>query len=206
MKKLTALLFVWAASVSYAIAQAGMPITEAGNKLKMFYLNEHVENLWLPARHVNWETGEPDKPNATKGNKTHCSAFVASVCKQRSIYIIHPPSKTSLANAQYDWLFSNEGYNKGWREIKESVFETAQYYANTGVLVVAVYKNPNPKKPGHIALVMPADKTNEDLTKEGPTIIQAGRINSSSVSLKQGFALHLTSWPPVKYNFLYLAL
>jgi hypothetical protein len=182
-------------------AQTTVQITPEGNKLKQL----HVENLWLPGHHVNWETGEPDKPEATKGNKTHCSAFVASVCKQLDIYMIHPPSKTSLANAQYNWLFSEEGYSKGWRQIKDPIFETVQRYANMGMVVVAVCKNPNPDKPGHIALVMPTEKTPEELTNEGPTVIQAGHINSSAVSLKQGFALHLTGWnpPPTEIEFFY---
>jgi hypothetical protein len=196
MKRKLVFAFVWLALVSLTIAQTEAQITPEGNKLKQFYLNEHVENLWLPGHHINWETGEPDKPEATKGNKTHCSAFVASVCKQLDIGMIHPPSKTSLANAQYSWLFSEEGYSKGWRQIKDNVFETAQRYANMGMVVVAVCKNPNPDKPGHIALIMPTEKTADALANEGPTVIQAGKINSSSVSLKQGFALHLTGWPP----------
>jgi hypothetical protein len=71
--------------------------------------------------------------------------------------------------------------------------------------VVAVYKNPDPKKPGHIALVMPAEKTNNDLNNEGPTMIQAGRINSSSVSFREGFKHHLINWnpPPVEIVFFY---
>jgi hypothetical protein len=179
-----------------ASAQSTTQITNEGNKLKQFYLNEQVEKLWLPGQHVNWQTGEPDNPNATKGNKTHCSAFVALVCKQLDVFIIHPPSKTSLANAQYDWLSSADGYGKGWKQITANVFETAQQYANAGKLVVAVCKNPNASKPGHIALIMPAEKITDDLSKEGPAVIQAGHLNSSSISLKQGFKLHLTSWPP----------
>ena len=94
-----------------------------GLKLRQFYLNENVENRWLAGQHINWETGEPDNPNATKGIKTHCSAFVASVCKQLNIYILRPPEhKTELlANAQFDWLFSEEAYKIGWRQLKDSI-------------------------------------------------------------------------------------
>ena len=192
MKKFLLVVCLALATVEYA--QTGLVISAEGNKLKEFYLNEHVEKLWLARQHVNWETGQPDDPNATKGIKTHCSAFVASVCKQQGVFIIHPPHKGSLANAQYDWLFSDEGYAKGWRQIKNNVFETAQQFANKGMVVVAVYKNINAAKPGHIALVMPTEKTIEELNKEGTTMIQAGRINGNSISFRQGFEHHITSW------------
>jgi len=210
MKRKTLLIFIllfssllWKGVGSEAFAQSTTQITNEGNTLKQFYLNEHLESLWLAGQHVNWETGESDNPNATKGNKTHCSAFAASVCKQKGVYIIHPPSKTSLANALYDWLSSSEAYNKGWKQIITNVFETAQQYANAGKIVVAVYKNPDASKPGHIALIMPAEKTTDDLNKEGPAIIQAGRINSSSISLKQGFERHLKSWPPPSTEIIF---
>ncbi len=174
MKRISIILMLllsplfWRGVGGEAFSQSTTQITNEGNKLKQFYLNEHVERLWLSGQHVNWETGEPDNPNATKGNKTHCSAFAASVCKQKGVYIIHPQSKTSLANAQYDWLSSNEAYNKGWKQITANVFETAQQYANAGKIVVAVYKNPDVSKPGHIALIMPAEKTVGDLNKRRP--------------------------------------
>ena len=167
-----------------------------GLKLRQFYLNENVENRWLAGQHINWETGEPDNPNATKGIKTHCSTFVASVCKQRNIYILRPPEhKTGLlANAQFDWLFSEEAYKIGWRQIKDSIYQKAQELANKGYIVTAVYKNPDPKKPGHIALVMPTEKSIEDLYEEGPTVIQAGQTNYNSTPLKNGFKHHILVW------------
>jgi hypothetical protein len=191
MKKIL-LLILFAAEIGFA--QSVFVVSAEGNKLREFYLNQHVEKLWLAGQHINWESGKPDDPTATKGIKTHCSAFVASVCKQQDIFIPHPPNKGSLANAQYDWLFSAEGYTKGWRQIKEKIFETAQQYANKGMIVVAVYKNTNAAKPGHIALVMPDETTEETLNKKGTTMIQAGRINGNSIFFRQGFERHITSW------------
>jgi len=171
-------------------------VDSVGMALRQFYLNENVENLWIAGQHINWATGKADNPNATKGIKTHCSAFVASVCKQKNIYILRPPEhKTGLlANAQFDWLFSEDAYKKGWRQLKDSIYKQAQELANKGFIVTAVYKNPNPKKHGHIALVMPIEKSIDDLYKEGPTLIQAGRINSNYISLKDGFKNHISSW------------
>ena len=194
--KKTITTFLFAILLTYAFGQRAAKLDSAGIKLKQFYLNENVEHLWIAGQHINWETGEPDDPYATKGIKTHCSAFVASVCKQKGLYILRPPEhKTgSLANAQYDWLFSNDALKKGWHQIKDSMYETAQELANKGFVVAAVYKNPNPKKPGHIALVMPIEKTSDALYKEGPTVIQAGRLNRNYISLKDGFQHHISDW------------
>ena len=179
-----------------AFGQNTLQVDSAGIKLRQFYLNENVEHLWLAGIHVNWETGEPDKPDATKNIKSHCSSFVASVCKQKHIYILRPPEHktTLLANAQYDWLFTQDATDKGWKQIKDSVYKSAQILANKGYVVIAVCKNPNPKKSGHIAFVMPFVKKDEDLSKEGPTLIQAGMTNSNFISLKEGFKHHIVDW------------
>ena len=196
MKKIIPfLLFIF--SIQAAFSQKTIPVDSAGAKLKRFYLNENVENLWLANRHVNWETGEPDDPFAKKGIKTHCSSFVASVCKQKNIYILRPPAHRTelLASAQYDWLFSDEAVKAGWRQIKGDAYQQAQDLANQGFIVTAVYRNPNPHKPGHIALVMPDEKSPTDLADEGPTMIQAGGTNKNFISLKNGFKHHITYWP-----------
>ena len=182
--------------VNFSFSQHVLKLDTAGIKLKEFYLKQHVESLWLAGHHVNWETGEIDNPDATKGIKTHCSAFVASVCKQKNIYILRPPEHKTmlLANAQYDWLFSEDAIKKGWRQIKDSMYVKAQALANKGFVVAAVCKNPDPKKPGHIALIMPSKKSVEDLNNEGPTLIQAGRLNKNYISLKEGFKHHISDW------------
>jgi len=204
MKKIV-ITFLFVFLLAFAFGQKAITVDSAGNQLKQFYLNENVENLWLAGEHVNWETGKADNPNATKEIKSHCSSFVASVCKQKGIYILRPPEhKTELlANAQYNWLFTNDAYNKGWRQIKDSIYEKAQTLANRGYIVTAVCKNPNPKKPGHIALVMPAEKLPDELTDEGPTLIQAGQVNKNFISLKNGFKHHISDWTLAKHDIAF---
>ena len=197
MKKI---LFIFLSTVVFKFSYGQKLITtdSAGNQLKQFYINQRVDSLWIAGHHVNWETGAPDEPNATTDTTTHCSAFVASVCHQLGIYILRPPAHETelLANAQYKWLFSKEAADSNWKQIKLNVLETAQRYADSGIVVVAVYKNPNPKWSGHIALVMPAEKTIDDVHNEGPVLIQAGRTNTNNITFRQAFRYHLTSWPP----------
>lgn len=198
MKRLLVVLCSIIFYISYS--QKTIEVTSTGLELRQFYLNQNVEHLWLSGHHINWETGELNNPEATKGIKTHCSSFVASVCKQKGVYILRPPlHKTGLlANAQFDWLLTEEAHNKGWHQIKDSVFEKGQEYANNGFLVVAVYKNPNLKKPGHIALVIPFEKSFELLNNEGPTLIQAGNTNKNFIALKDGFKHHISEWASAK--------
>lgn len=94
-----ALLF--SLTLNIAAGQEKLTIDRAGQQLRQFYLQQNVENLWLPGHHINWETGIPDDPNAHSGIKTHCSAFVASVCGQKDIYILRPPAHNTglLASA-----------------------------------------------------------------------------------------------------------
>ncbi|RKR84846.1 hypothetical protein BDD43_5099 [Mucilaginibacter gracilis] len=195
MKK-AIIVFLLTALVGFAFGQQVKRVDLEGSRLRDFYLKQNVENLWLAGNHINWETGEPDNPYATKNIKTHCSAFVASVCKQKGVYILRPPEhKTELlANAQYNWLSSADGYKQGWRQIQDSIYEKAQEFANKGFIVIAVYKNQNAKKPGHIALVMPIEKSIAYLFNEGPNLIQAGHINRNNVSLKEGFKNHISNW------------
>ena len=51
-------------------------------------------------------------------------------------------------------------------------------------------KNPNPAAPGHIAIVRPSTKSDDQILAEGPQIIQAGARNYSSASTKAGFKNH----------------
>ena len=50
-----------------------------------------------------------------------------------------------------------------------------------------MYKNANPKRAGHIAVVVPSSKDIEKIKNEGPDTAQAGNINFSCNSLKKGF-------------------
>ena len=129
-----------------------LKITAAGENLKQSYLSMDVEHLWIAEHHINWETGMPDRPEATEGVKTHCSAFVAAACERLDIYILRPPQhgQVLLANAQYDWLNSDDARKDGWQKLNDndSLYENAQELANEGKVVVAICKNPDRSKPG----------------------------------------------------------
>jgi hypothetical protein len=188
-------------------AQRIFPLTTQGVQLRNYYLQLHVTGLWIKGHHINWETGEPDDPNADHNIKTHCSVFVAAACERKNVYILRPPAhkQSLLANAQYDWLQSREATDDGWREITGSntlsVYESAQEYANNGCMVVAVYQNPNPKKSGHSALVMPQGISKEEIDNNGPDLIMAGHINANDISLKKGFEKHISQWPEPAIRF-----
>jgi len=184
---------LYVAILSFAVAASGKAaeITPAGQELSRFLDGFHVEGLWLPGQHVNWKTGKYTGPGTS--SSTHCSAFVAAVCLRADIYILRPPdhSVVLLANAQYDWLRS-DGSKHGWKRVASMT--EAQRLANEGQLVVASYKNPDPKKHGHIAIVRPCTKGAQPIALEGPQIIQAGGTNWNSTTLKEGFKRHPDAW------------
>jgi len=181
-------------------------LPENGRRLREFYLSLQVEQLWLAGQHVSWETGVADRPDATSGNHTHCSAFAAAACKRLNIYLLRPPEHKQilLANAQYDWLPTPAAADAGWRPVAgRNIYEAAQNLANKGYIVLAICQNPDPKKPGHTALVMPADLRPEKLEESGPEMIMAGTHNHNRISLKAGFHSHLTGWPEHAVLFYY---
>jgi hypothetical protein len=150
-----------------------------------------VESHWLPNVSVNWKTGEPTGKTTTS-NTTHCSAFVAAAALKLGVYILRPPEHSTvlLANAQNDWL-NKDSATQGWERVANSV--EAQTRANLGWLVVASYKNPDPQKHGHIAIVRPDSKSAADALADGPQIIQAGSTNYNSTTLQIGFKGHPTA-------------
>jgi hypothetical protein len=193
-------------AVLSAAAQERLHIDDKGKALKNFYLRLNVENLWISGQHVDWESGEPDKPEAEQDIHTHCSAFVAAACKRLNVYILRPPEHKTmlLANAQYEWLSSPEGQQNGWRAVAgANIYEEAQRYANSGHLVIATFKNADPKIPGHIALVTPAAITMDKIAESGPMLIMAGTHNFNYISLKSGFRNHITEWPEQSILFYY---
>lgn len=154
----------------------------------------NVETKWIAGKHINWETGVPDgKPVSSHGRHTHCSAFVASFAKKLGIYILRPPEhgQILLANAQNEWL-EEEGKAKGWRRVRDPV--EAQKLANRGELVVASYHNHKDDKPGHIAIIRPASRSDAEIDADGPMSIQAGTVNSSAIPVRLGFAGHAHAW------------
>jgi hypothetical protein len=181
------------------LALASLPcraeeIQPAGRKLVQKLDAMDVEHLWLAGQSVNWKTGEPTGKVLTgNGKHTHCSAFAAEACRRLGIYLLRPPEHPQelLANAQYDWLFKS-GKSQGWVTVPGPY--QAQHDANEGELVVAVYKEHDPKRPGHIAIIRPSTKSPQQIAAEGPQIMQAGGHNYRSASLKSGFANHPDAW------------
>lgn len=84
-------------------AQDCVRLTSCGEQLKFFYLGMDVLHKWPAGRHINWQTGEPDDPDAVSEIRTHCSAFIAAACERQGIYILRPPGHRQelLANAQF---------------------------------------------------------------------------------------------------------
>lgn len=140
---------------------------------------------------IDWQSGDPD-PKLPPRDKvgTHCSAFVASAGQRLGIYILRPPQHkpTFLASAQQEWLNSPEGRHEGWERVENAL--AARDRANEGQWVVASWRNPRPGKPGHIAIVLPSNWSDERIRQEGCEIMQAGRQNFLSGSLRDGFANH----------------
>ncbi|MDD2711128.1 MAG: hypothetical protein PHV34_24375 [Verrucomicrobiae bacterium] len=173
------------------LAGWSLPVEEGGQRLAEFYDSLDVENLWLAGKKVHWKTGEPlpgDRPG-----KTHCSAFVAAACSRLGIYILRPPAhgQELLANAQAEWL-KTKGAEHGWKPAESPV--EAQRLANQGHPVAVVFQNPDPQKPGHIALVRPSDLDEQRLASDGTWVIQAGQHNHRCCTLKKGFKNHPGAW------------
>jgi hypothetical protein len=179
----------------------GDEISKAGEGLIKKLDAMDVERLWLSRHYVKWETGVAlDKPVKDNKPHTHCSAFVAAACKRLEVYILRPPdhSETLLANAQANWLVE-KGADHGWKEVK-SPFE-AQRLANAGYLVVASFKEKDPKRSGHIAIVRPSTRKRQAVEQDGPTIIQAGMHNYQSTTVKAGFSSHPGAWRDRQIRF-----
>jgi hypothetical protein len=185
-----------------AFAAPPLEVTSSGRWLARFLDKLDVEHRWLRGReHVAWKTGAVFKarngqPLAPReDDSTYCSAFAAAVAQKLGVKLLCPPehSLTLLANAQHDWLASRAGRDAGWRPVDSPL--AAQESANAGQLVLAVCKNPDPKEPGHIAVVRPSDKAPDRIAVAGPQIVQAGFKNYRSVDLKTGFAHHPEAWP-----------
>jgi hypothetical protein len=172
------------------------PITAEGERLAAYLDASGVDHLWLPGWHVDWQTGVADRPEPGGPEaKTHCSAFVAAVAERLGAYILRPPEhrQSLLANAQMGWL-GRDGASSGWQPVAGAA--AAQQMANTGMLVVAAFQNPDPHRPGHIAVIRPSLKTAAELAGEGPQETQAGSTNALSTTIASGFRRHRGAWQP----------
>lgn len=205
MKPTFVALFVFAVNVAYSAPLFSQTATETltskGERLAAKLDSLGVENKWIAGAHVDWRSGLPDgEPGTLNGRHTHCSAFVAAAAASVGVHILRPPehSQELLANAQFEWL-EEEGASEGWRELPDG--EAAQAAANSGEFVVASYLSHNPRTPGHIAIVKPAARSDEEIAQDGPLVIQAGTVNSAGISLRAGFAGHPFAWGRQEVRF-----
>lgn len=196
MRGCLALLLVTVSAVPAAAQPCCGPITPEGERLAHVLDDSGVMQRWQAGWHVDWRTGEKDR-TAPGGPEaaTHCSAFVAAMAEQLGVYVLRPPQHRQelLANAQMRWL-RDQGAAHGWRPIVSYV--QAQQSANRGDLVLEAFKNPDPHKPGHIAIVRPSDKPSAELDRDGPQETQAGEQNALSITTAAGFRRHPGAWLP----------
>jgi hypothetical protein len=169
-------------------------ITPAGSRLAAFLDGLDVDNLWQEHVRINWETGAP-KAGSPATHGTHCSAFAAAAAKRLDIYLLRPPDhgQDFLASAQERWLEGPHAREDGWTPVTSA--REAQRLANQGELVVLVFRNPDPHKPGHIAVVHPYVKSDAALASEGPTTTQAGAHNFTLGTAVFSFVMHPGAWP-----------
>ena len=185
------LLLLLRVAVPAVSGEDGDTVSAAGIALAAQIDRMDVEHLWTAGKGVDWRTGRVDP--ASRGHGTHCSAFAAAFCAQQGIYILRPPehSQVLLANAQYEWL-EQHGKEFGWVPVASGA--AAQSLANRGWVVVAVCRNVNPRRPGHIAVVRPGVRTAEEQAAAGPLVAQAGTVNRGNIPLAAGFRNHRQAW------------
>jgi hypothetical protein len=175
---------------STAADAAELALTPKGKQLAELLDSLKVETRWRAGQHITrWRTGHAD--GKTGGPRTHCSLFVAAVCWRLHAPMLEPPPQLFLSNRQQDWL-TTQGKAKGWRRVKDPL--AAQRLANRGTLVIASYKNPRPKRAGHIAVVRPAAVTARRVRERGPRITQAGARNYRDTDVRTGFRNHRGAW------------
>lgn len=157
----------------------------------------HVEQLWQPHVHIDWQTGQQDQPASSVGpdRATHCSSFTAALGEKLQVYLLRPPQHPQqlLASAQARWFHSKDGVKAGWVPVTTAA--EAQTLANQGELVMIVFESPDSHRPGHIAVVRPKDKTTAELAQDGPETAQAGAKNFSDGVARVSFAKHEDAWP-----------
>jgi hypothetical protein len=172
------------------------PVAPQGRRLAALLDGTGVDHLWLAGDKVDWESGASRGVWTDGKPHTHCSAFVASFAKRLGVYVLRPPDHSAvlLANAQMGWLSSAGAAGAGWRPLPDAA--AAQTRANQGDLVLAAFENPDPDKPGHIAIVRPSDIDAATLMEQGPFVTMAGRHNTLSTPLARGFANHPGAWLP----------
>lgn len=166
--------------------------------LSSFLNSLQVNNYWLVGSSVNWFTGAAggSGPNMTLGTDSHCSAFAGAVADLLGIYILRQPyaSDINLANNQAVWLPTN---TVGWYPI--SSMTTAQHTANAGGLVVGSYFNSGGS--GHIAILLPSNRTDASVNTFGPEECQSGDYNYADTNVMTGFSVHPGAFPSNIYYY-----
>jgi hypothetical protein len=171
-----------------------IPINKNGIKLSTFINSLDVENKWKRNNYIDWYSGETiNIVNKLNSFYSHCSSFVASVCKRLNIPIYGPEFNVpteGLANKQYQWLFEY-GEIYGWKHInnqnqlENEIF--AQLMANNGYIVIVCHYHLINKNKGHIGVIKPYEIGIHDIIKYGCIIAQSGKRNSSNMYLVDGF-------------------
>lgn len=122
-----------------------------------------------------------------RNGKTWCNVYAWDVTRAMSAEIPHwvdtagRPTKVGRgvelsANGVFDWL-NNHGAEYGWWPSRA---DAAELLARCGRPAVAIWKNPEAKKSGHIAMVIPGEIG-------VVTIAQAGKTNFIGLPVASGF-------------------
>jgi hypothetical protein len=169
-------------------------VTRQGRSLSQTLDAMNVERRWLPGGEVDWKTGSPRETPITEGRYTYSSAFVSAACARLGVELprLADPPAANAANDLCDWLRA-EGPAHGWKAVKGPL--EAQARANEGEVVIASFKEADPARDGHIAIVRPSTRSERAVREEGPQVIQAGLANFRNTSLKNGFHPFAGAWP-----------
>lgn len=104
--------------------------------------------------------------------ETFCNFFVADVTAA-----LGAPVPQRLANAQVEWLSSDEARKRGWAEVSE---HAAMGCVSEGMVCVVGWLNRN-GGPGHVAVAVPS------LDGERLYVAQAGARNFLAEPVRSGF-------------------
>jgi hypothetical protein len=177
-------------------------------------LTEFLEGLpmttrWIHDHRVVWQTGQQNAAeNRGTTEETHCSAFIAAVALMLDIYLLRPPhfGQDALANAQADWLAGEPTFSgptakdSGWVALGSSgdaaALKAAVEAANSGQLVVAIYKAPSGSASdghGHACIVRPQSAA--AVGDDGPHVMSVADVNRPDTPMRAAFHAHPEAWP-----------
>jgi hypothetical protein len=130
-----------------------------------------VQQLNQSLNSLNVAANPKYQPRVVGGQKqTYCNVFVHDATTKLGASI--PPMR---ANEMQGWLKSPA---HGWKQIAPA---EAQQLANQGKPVVGAWNNPQGH--GHVVMVRPGEYS----ATQGPTIAQAGKVNSNNMKLSGAF-------------------